>query len=630
VYALAVTGSGVVLGGNFSLIGKTAVAANHLGAVDQVGGNAISGFSSSANDAVHALLAAGSSVYAGGDFTSVNGVPRSRLVRINASTGAVESGFAGQANGTVRSLALSPDGATVYGGGDFSQASNGGTWQSRSRLAAWGTGIGALRPWAPNADASVEAVAVDPASGVVYAGGLFTSVSGAPRARLAAIDVGGTATAFDAALSGCQTRHVTKFDHSNPPCTPEVSALTAANGKLYVGGRFGQSGGTTRHDAAAFTLAGGALTSWDPVASDRVLTLGASAGNILVGGDLTSVNGLVRKGVAALNISTGAGDPSFTANTDDEVLDVQPSPSGAALYLAGHFLTVNGVPRQHIASVSTDSGAVLTAFKANANNDALSLGYAGGALYAAGQFIRVNGSTHQHAVKLDPTTGAVDAGFTVATTGPSGPLRANGMVQSMVVSPDGSKVYLAGPFTAVNGGNVSGGVVAVRGDTGALLASFGSAVEGCAKVGPWIVHLALSADGQRLYGGDVCPDRIYQWNAVNVASPTLNWKSWCNGGMQGALEVNGNFYYGSHGGNKGSGGLCWASPSNHTSVVQSRYAVFDATSGALRPDSPQFDSPMGVWSFAVIPQGLLVGGDFSWAVDHKTVRQGLALFPGTP
>jgi hypothetical protein len=58
--------------------------------------------------------------------------------------------------------------------------------------------------------------------------------------------------------------------------------------------------------------------------------------------------------------------------------------------------------------------------------------------------------------------------------------------------------------------------------------------------------------------------------------------------------------------------------------------VFDATSGALRPDSPQFDSPMGVWSFAVIPQGLLVGGDFSWAVDHKTVRQGLALFPGTP
>jgi hypothetical protein len=115
------------------------------------------------------------------------------------------------------------------------------------------------------------------------------------------------------------------------------------------------------------------------------------------------------------------------------------------------------------------------------------------------------------------------------------------------------------------------------------------------------------------------------------ANPTgLIWKSWCNGGMQGALEVNGNFYYGSHGGDEGRGGFCWASPTNKTSVVQSRYAVFDATSGTLLPDSPQFSSPMGVWSFAVIPQGLLVGGDFAWAVSRRTVRQGLALFNGTP
>jgi hypothetical protein len=209
------------------------------------------------------------------------------------------------------------------------------------------------------------------------------------------------------------------------------------------------------------------------------------------------------------------------------------------------------------------------------------------------------------------------------------------MVQSMVVAPDGSKVYLGGPFTAVNGTSVSGGVVAVNGTTGNLLPNgILGGVEGCGGVGPWIVHLAISPDGQRLYGGDVCPDRIYQWDAVNLTTqqnPTgLLWKSWCNGGMQGALEVNGHFYYGSHGGDRGNKGYCWVSPANHTSVPQSRYAVFDAATGALQPDSPQFDSPMGVWSFAAIPQGLLVGGDFSWAVNHQNVRQGLALFPGTP
>ena len=59
-------------------------------------------------------------------------------------------------------------------------------------------------------------------------------------------------------------------------------------------------------------------------------------------------------------------------------------------------------------------------------------------------------------------------------------------------------------------------------------------------------------------------------------------------------------------------------------------AVFDGTTGVLRPDSPQFSSPMGVWSFASIPQGLLVGGDFAWAVNSNNVRQGLVLFNGTP
>lgn len=631
VNALAVSGSEVVLGGSFSAVGKTAVAANRLGAVDLTAGTAIAGFSASADNTVRALLPVGSSVYVAGDFGSVDGVGHSGLARISAIDGALDAGFTGQANGTVRALAVSANGSSLYAGGDFSQA-YAGTWQNRSRLAAWSTTGSSLQSWAPSADASVQALAVDQASGVVYAGGLFTSMSGTARTRLGAINTAGATTAWDAALSGCHTKHITKFAHVNPPCTPEVSSLTAANGKLYVGGRFGMSGSTTRHDAAAFSLAAGSLSTWNPIASDRVLTLGSSAGNIFVGGELTSLNGMVRKGVAALDVSTGAGDASFTADTDDLVLDMQPAPDGNTLLLAGHFQTVNGAARKSMAAVSTASGTV-TSFKANANNDVLSLAYAGGAVYATGQFKRVNGATAHHAVKLDPLTGAVNSTFNVSTTGPSGSLRANGMVQSMVVSPDGSKVYLAGPFNTVNGAPVTGGVVAVNGATGNLLAEFGG-VEGCGGVGPWIVRLAISPDGQRLYGGDVCPDRIYQWDAVNMTTqqnPTgLIWKSWCNGGMQGALEVNGNFYYGSHGGDKGKGGYCWVSPANHTSVVQSRYAVFDATSGALRSDSPHFDSPMGVWAFAAIPQGLLVGGDFTWAINHKQVRQGLALFTGTP
>ena len=96
------------------------------------------------------------------------------------------------------------------------------------------------------------------------------------------------------------------------------------------------------------------------------------------------------------------------------------------------------------------------------------------------------------------------------------------------------------------------------------------------------------------------------------------------------LEVNGHFYYGSHGGDKGSGGRCWVSPTDRTDFAQQRDMVFDATSGALLDYAPTFDTPMGVWAFAAVPGGLLVGGDFFIAGDRNTQQQGLALFRGTP
>ena len=83
-------------------------------------------------------------------------------------------------------------------------------------------------------------------------------------------------------------------------------------------------------------------------------------------------------------------------------------------------------------------------------------------------------------------------------------------------------------------------------------------MRGCSALGPWINRLYLSDDGQRLYGGDVCPDDIYQWDAVNLSTssnPTgLKWRTSCNAGMQGRIEVNGHFYYGTHGGDQGEEG----------------------------------------------------------------------------
>jgi len=627
VYAIAVTDKAVVLGGEFTQVGSTPVTATRLGAVDQNGGAAIPGWSASASATVRSLAFDGSSVFAGGDFTVVNGTTRWRLAKLSAATGALDGTFRGAASGTVFALGVSPNGATLYGGGTFNIAGNGTATVARNRLAAWSTTNASVSTWNPNANGTVEALAVDPSDGMVYVGGLFNMIGGISRSRLASVTAPGTIGSLNPGLYGCNVRHSTKDANANPGCVPEVSALAVKGTLLYVGGRFGQSWSTTRHDAAAFNVNTGALAGWDPVSGDRVRALAPSGGNVFVGGEMTSVNGAVRRGIAALKTSSGAVDPSFTADTDNEVLDLQLSADGSRLYLGGAFLHVQGQARSRMASIITSTGQVDPSFNPVFNNQVLALGFGGNAVYAAGQFTTVNGIAHSHTVKLSPVIAAVYSTFKANTSGPTGTLRQGGMVQSLAVKADGSLVFLGGPFTTVNGFSRPGGIAVVNGTTGALNARQLGGVLGCSTVGPWIVHLYLSDDGKRLYGGDVCPDLVYQWDAVYLttySSTGLHWRTACDGGMQGALEVNGDFYYGTH------GSKCRVVPTSTTTSARQRYAVFNASSGALLPDSPSFDSPMGVWSFAAVPDGLLVGGDFTWVSSPSRVQQGLVLFTGTP
>jgi hypothetical protein len=631
VYALVLTPSGLVVGGDFTSVNKAQ--ALRLAKVDAGTGALVPGWQASANGSVRALAATGDQVYAGGDFTILSGSSRGHLGRLDAATGTVDQAFAGQAGGTVRALAVDPANGVVYAGGDFATASGGSGDVARQGLAAWAAAGGALAAYAPGTNGSVQALAVTPGGGVAV-GGLFTTIGGVARAYLALTTASGAVTAFDAALDQCNARHTTKYAHGLVPCTPEVSALSVDGTSLFVGGRFGRSRGVERHDAAGFDLSTGGLTAWNPVAGDRPLAVAASpgGGGVLLGGEFTSVGGLVRKGVAALDATTGAGVPGFRADADGFVEAMIASTDGSRLYLGGSFAQVQGQARSRVASIVTATGLLDPSFHPSANDDVTTLAYTNGSLYVGGKFTKVDGVVRSHAVRVGGLTGVVDPAWVADTTGPPGPLQAGGMVQGLEVTPNGSTVFLAGPFTTVNGASVQGGIAVVSGATGQLGPRQLGGVRGCSGLGPWINRLYLSDDGTRLYGGDVCPDYVYQWDAVNLSSPTnptgLRWRTQCNGGMQGRLEVNGHFYYGTHGGDKGSGGWCAAYPGG-PAVPQQRYFVFD-TSGWLFKDAPTFDSPMGVWSFGATSGGLLVGGDFTIAGTKNNVQQGLAFFPGTP
>jgi chitodextrinase len=146
------------------------------------------------NGTVRALAAVGGMLYVGGDFTSVRPpgaaagtgeVARTRIARFNASTGALDTGWVHTANGTVRDLVASPDGSTLYMSGDFTTVDG----VARSRVAAFSTATGALTAFAPTVNASVYGIAVS--STRVYLGGNFTRLAGVDTARVGAVTTAG-------------------------------------------------------------------------------------------------------------------------------------------------------------------------------------------------------------------------------------------------------------------------------------------------------------------------------------------------------------------------------------------------------------------------------------------------------
>ena len=167
VNSLAVSGTTVYAGGEFTSIGGRW--RNEIAALDATTGNATA-WDPNANGYVNSLLVSGTTVYATGNFTSIGGQSRNRIVALDSATGNVLA-WNPNANGIVYSLAV--NGAMVYVGGGFS--STGG--QSRNGIAVLDSATGTAMAWNPNAIGGVSQVNSIAVNGTtVYVGGNFTSM----------------------------------------------------------------------------------------------------------------------------------------------------------------------------------------------------------------------------------------------------------------------------------------------------------------------------------------------------------------------------------------------------------------------------------------------------------------------
>lgn len=177
----------------------------------------------------------GSRVFVGGNFTSVSGVARYRLVALDALTGAVIPSFSPGFNAKVRTLAVRGD--TLYAGGIFTVAAS----QDRTRLAAVSASTGALLPWAPSADAEVLGLAAPTGTANVVVGGRFTLLNEAANYGLGAID-GGTGAVVPWAANAIVR---------NAGDDAAIYSLTSDGGTVYGSGYTYGSGGNLENTFAA-------------------------------------------------------------------------------------------------------------------------------------------------------------------------------------------------------------------------------------------------------------------------------------------------------------------------------------------------------------------------------------------
>ena len=169
VYSLALSGSLLYAGGNFNAIGGQP--RSRIAALDLASGLATP-WNPGADSTVRAILPLGGAVFAGGSFRTIGGASRSRIAALDPVAGAATGWNAPVTGINPDVYALAAHGPTLFVGGDFTQIAG----VPRDGRAALDTASAAVLPWTTGPSATCYALApagllADGAPEIVYAAG---------------------------------------------------------------------------------------------------------------------------------------------------------------------------------------------------------------------------------------------------------------------------------------------------------------------------------------------------------------------------------------------------------------------------------------------------------------------------
>ncbi len=552
VNAVLIVSSSIYVAGDFTQVnGSARVRLARLastGALDSIFMSGASG----ANAAVYALAysnsgAVGSYLYAGGAFTTFNGVARNRMAAVSISSGALETSFnsTGGPDGTVFAMAFNTlifsSSAQLFVGGDFTNV--GTSARSHVALLSFSSSTATLDPgFTIPADARVRSFAFQSAASGVFStagrlliGGDFTQISSQPRNRVARISSSSNFSSsgtyfwdFDttfnspaganapvralgvttdskivlggdfSSVSGTVTQSVARLYSdagSQPPATPAALAATAASASQIII----TFNGTANTTSYKIERSPDGIVGWTQVAlqssgtfTDSALTAATpyfyrvSARNS--NGDSTPSASASATTLAADWTAAGALDPAAAAGAGaDGTINTVAFQSDGAVLVAGSFTTVQGVARKNIARL-LPNWTVDSAFDPGVGPDGSVSEIAlqpDGKIVLCGSFSNVAGTARKYVARLN-ANGTLDTTFVNPGTGPSS------SPSHVVVQTDGH-VLVAGFFSSVNG---VGHRYLVRFNSNGTLDTTFNAVPGQS-----VDALAVQRDGRILLGG---------------------------------------------------------------------------------------------------------------------------------
>jgi len=566
---------------------------------------------------VHAVATRDADVYAGGEFTSADGVIVNNIARWNGTNW--EAMGAG-VNGRVNAIAVW--GTDIIAAGTFTNAGE----VDANLIARWdgnawsplGSGISGTR---------VEALAVDEL-GALYAGGEFTTAGDVAAANIARWD----GTSWSALGTGLR----------NDPYAAWVLALTTRGTEVFAGGFFTDAGGVNVSclalwDGVEWADVGNGVDDHDYL--PQVAALAVRGDDLYVGGGFSTAGNVSASSIARWDgqgwAAPGNGLGRFFGDLPVSALAVTVND----LFVGGRFISAGDDSATNLASWN---GSSWSEFAGGLADNVNALAISGGRLVVGGAFMFTNALRPSALARWDLSAWNVISGG--GGLGLSGPLTCAGpcvgdTVSALVVT--GSTVYVAGGFTAAGGHTVAnaarwealdwsslgngldGPVYALCRFGGELVAGGQFNLGASSNVARWngIQWLplgqgiggpvyALAADNGKLFAGG-----SFTTAGSLVASNVARWDgaTWTplGGGVNGpvsALAAGGGILY-------AGGRFSAASGANATNVASWNGTVWTALAGGVsgRASTIVRFRPPPVSALLLDGGDLIVGGDFAKA-----------------